>query len=276
MKETIYNNLLKSINITTARKINEQKARLLKAIPFKENEKEVYVYCSEVNEKIEDDMLFIFRKKVIITLIKEEEILYLIKIAYLGQKKEAYDIIIKEAIEFNVSDIHYEPYKDKVVVRFRIDGLLRPMYIFNKEEYQLILSKIKLNSNMDITEKRKPQDGKISFEYNKKSYDLRISTMPAIFGEKVVIRILYGNVFNYSIDKLNLTSEQKDKLKYIMKVNSGLTIVNGPTGSGKSTTLYSILQELNKDQVNISSLEDPIELLEQKNGILMLWFCGII
>ena len=270
MKETIYNNLLKSINITTARKINEQKARLLKAIPFKENEKEVYVYCSEVNEKIEDDMLFIFRKKVIITLIKEEEILYLIKIAYLGQKKEAYDIIIKEAIEFNVSDIHYEPYKDKVVVRFRIDGLLRPMYIFNKEEYQLILSKIKLNSNMDITEKRKPQDGKISFEYNKKSYGLRISTMPAIFGEKVVIRILYGNVFNYSIDKLNLTSEQKDKLKYIMKVNSGLTIVNGPTGSGKSTTLYSILQELNKDQVNISSLEDPIELLEQKNGILML------
>ncbi|WP_195999604.1 GspE/PulE family protein [Clostridium sp. 1001271B_151109_B4] len=261
MKETIYNNLLKSINITTARKINEQKARLLKAIPFKENEKEVYVYCSEVNEKIEDDMLFIFRKKVIITLIKEEEILYLIKIAYLGQKKEAYDIIIKEAIEFNVSDIHYEPYKDKVVVRFRIDGLLRPMYIFNKEEYQLILSKIKLNSNMDITEKRKPQDGKISFEYNKKSYDLRISTMPAIFGEKVVIRILYGNVFNYSIDKLNLTSEQKDKLKYIMKVNSGLTIVNGPTGSGKSTTLYSILQELNKDQVNISSLEDPIEAI---------------
>ena len=118
-----------------------------------------------------------------------------------------------------------------------------------------------MNSNIDITEKRKPQDGKISFEYNKKSYDLRISTMPAVFGEKVVIRILYGNGFNYSIDKLNLTAEQKDKLKYIMKVNSGLIIVNGPTGSGKSTTLYSILQELNKDEVNISSLEDPIEAI---------------
>lgn len=261
MKETIYNNLLKNINITVARKINEQKAKIFNAIPFKENEKEVYVYCSEVNKKVEEDMLFIFRKKVILILIKKEEIQYLIKIAYLGQKKEAYDIIIKEAIKLNVSDIHYEPYKDYVVVRFRIDGLLRSMYIFNKEEYQLILSKIKLNSNIDITEKRKPQDGKISFEYNKKSYDLRISTMPAVFCEKVVIRILYGNGFNYSIDKLNLTAEQKDKLKYIMKVNSGLIIVNGPTGSGKSTTLYSILQELNKDEVNISSLEDPIEAI---------------
>lgn len=270
MKETIYNNLLKSIDITVTRKINEQKARTLKAIPFKENQKEVYIYSSKVREEIKEDMLFIFRKKVIVILIKEEEIQYLIKIAYLGQKKEAYDIIIKEAIEFNVSDIHYEPYKSSVVIRFRIDGLLRTMYILNKEEYQLILSKIKLNSNIDITEKRKPQDGKISFENNKKNYDLRISTMPAVFGEKVVIRILYGNGFNYSIDRLNLTSKQIMKLKYIMKMNSGLTIVNGPTGSGKSTTLYSILQELNKDEVNISSLEDPIELLKQKNGILML------
>lgn len=141
MKETIYNNLLKNINITVARKINEQKAKIFNAIPFKENEKEVYVYCSEVNKKVEEDMLFIFRKKVILILIKKEEIQYLIKIAYLGQKKEAYDIIIKEAIKLNVSDIHYEPYKDYVVVRFRIDGLLRSMYIFNKEEYQLILSK---------------------------------------------------------------------------------------------------------------------------------------
>lgn len=261
MKETIYNNLLKSIDITVTRKINEQKARTLKAIPFKENQKEVYIYCSKVREEIKEDMLFIFRKKVIVILIKEEEIQYLIKIAYLGQKKEAYDIIIKEAIEFNVSDIHYEPYKNYVVIRFRIDGLLRTMYILNKEEYQLILSKIKLNSNIDITEKRKPQDGKISFENNKKNYDLRISTMPAVFGEKVVIRILYGNGFNYSIDRLNLTSKQIMKLKYIMKVNSGLTIVNGPTGSGKSTTLYSILQELNRDEVNISSLEDPIEAI---------------
>lgn len=261
MKETIYNNLLKSIDITVTRKINEQKARTLKAIPFKENQKEVYIYSSKVREEIKEDMLFIFRKKVVVILIKEEEIQYLIKIAYLGQKKEAYDIIIKEAIEFNVSDIHYEPYKSSVVIRFRIDGLLRTMYILNKEEYQLILSKIKLNSNIDITEKRKPQDGKISFENNKKNYDLRISTMPAVFGEKVVIRILYGNGFNYSIDRLNLTSKQIMKLKYIMKMNSGLTIVNGPTGSGKSTTLYSILQELNKDEVNISSLEDPIEAI---------------
>ena len=252
---------VKDIDITVVRRINELKAVKIKAFPFKENEEEVYIYTSNFTKEAEEEIMFIFRKKVKAIIISEEEFNYLLKIVFLGQKGNVYEIIIKDAINLNVSDIHYEPYKNFVVVRFRIDGLLRIMYIFNKEEYQLILSKIKLNSNIDITEKRKPQDGKISFEYNKKSYDLRISTMPAVFGEKVVIRILYGNGFNYSIDKLNLTAEQKDKLKYIMKVNSGLIIVNGPTGSGKSTTLYSILQELNKDEVNISSLEDPIEAI---------------
>ncbi|WP_243250973.1 GspE/PulE family protein [Clostridium sp. D43t1_170807_H7] len=133
------------------------------------------------------------------------------------------------------------------------------MFIFENKEYIAILSKMKISSNLDITEKRKPQDGKITFRYSEKDYDLRISIIPIVYGEKAVIRILYGNVFNYSIDKLNLTHNQKKKLKYIMKVNTGLTIVNGPTGSGKSTTLYCMLQELNKDEVNISSLEDPIE-----------------
>ena len=91
----------------------------------------------------------------------------------------------------------------------------------------------------------------MTFRYDEKDYDLRVSIIPIVHGEKIVIRVLYGNVFNYSIDKLNLTDKQKKKLEYIMKVNTGLTIVNGPTGSGKSTTLYCMLQKLNKDEVNI-------------------------
>ncbi len=257
--EMVKNELIKSIDISVARKINEQKAKKIKAFPFKENRDEIYIYASENKKNILDEFEFIFRKKVKVVIISEEELKYLLEISYLGNSKDADTEVFKSAINLKASDIHFEPYKDSILVRFRIDGLLRSMFIFDNKEYLAILSKIKISSNLDITEKRKPQDGKLTFRYDEKDYDLRISIIPIVYGEKVVIRILYGNVFNYSIDKLNLTDKQKKKLEYIMKVNTGLTIINGPTGSGKSTTLYCILQELNKDEVNISSLEDPIE-----------------
>ncbi|MBP3915134.1 GspE/PulE family protein [Clostridium sp.] len=251
--------LIKSIDISVVRKINEQKAKKIRSFPFKESRTEVYIYASNNKKAIVDEFEFIFRKNVEVVMVSEEEFEYLLKIVYLGNRKDADYEVFKEAINLKASDIHFEPYKDSILVRFRIDGLLRSMFIFENKEYIAILSKMKISSNLDITEKRKPQDGKITFRYSEKDYDLRISIIPIVYGEKAVIRILYGNVFNYSIDKLNLTHNQKKKLKYIMKVNTGLTIVNGPTGSGKSTTLYCMLQELNKDEVNISSLEDPIE-----------------
>ncbi|WP_347708648.1 GspE/PulE family protein [Clostridium sp. D53t1_180928_C8] len=251
--------LIKNMDIAVVRKISEQKAKKIKSFPFKEDKLKVYIYASKYSKEIIDEFEFIFRKKVEIVTISEEELEYLVKISYLGYKKDADYEVFKKAIELKASDIHFEPYKDSILVRFRVDGLLRSMFIFENKEYISILSKIKISSNLDITEKRKPQDGKITFRYEDKDYDLRVSIIPIVYGEKIVIRVLYGNVFDYSIDKLNLTDKQKKKLKYIMKVNTGLTIVNGPTGSGKSTTLYCMLQELNKDEVNISSLEDPIE-----------------
>ena len=257
--EMVKSELIKSIDISVVRKINEQKSKNIMAFPFKENKKEIHIYASSHKKTIVDEFEFIFRKKAEVVTVSEEELEYLLKIVYLGNRKDADYEVFKEAINLKASDIHFEPYKDSILVRFRIDGLLRSMFIFDNKEYIAILSKIKISSNLDITEKRKPQDGKLTFRYDEKDYDLRVSIIPIVHGEKIVIRILYGNVFNYSIDKLNLTDKQKKKLKYIMKVNTGLTIVNGPTGSGKSTTLYCMLQELNKDEVNISSLEDPIE-----------------
>lgn len=251
--------LIKNIDISVVRKISEQKAKKIRSFPFKENKTDIYIYATSNKKIVLDEFEFIFRKNVEVVLISEEEFDYLFKIVYLGNRKDADYEVIKEAINLKASDIHFEPYKDSVLVRFRIDGLLRSMYVFDNKEYIPILSKIKINSNLDITEKRKPQDGKIIFNYGERDYDLRIYVIPIVYGEKLVIRILYGNVFNYSIDKLNLTDNQKRKLKYIMNVNTGLTIINGPTGSGKSTTLYCILNDLNKDEVNISSLEDPIE-----------------
>ena len=257
--EMVKSELIKSIDISVVRKINEQKAKKIMAFPFKENKKEIHIYASSHKKTIVDEFEFIFRKKAEVVTVSEEELEYLLKIVYLGNRKDADYEVFKEAINLKASDIHFEPYKDSILVRFRIDGLLRSMFIFENKEYISILSKMNISLNKDITEKRKQEDGKITFRYGEKDYDLRVSIIPIVHGEKAVIRILYGNVFNYSIDKLNLTDNQKKKLKYIMKVNTGLTIVNGPTGSGKSTTLYCMLQELNKDEVNISSLEDPIE-----------------
>ncbi|EKY26977.1 GspE/PulE family protein [Clostridium celatum] len=170
-------------------------------------------------------------------------------------------IILLEAIKEKASDIHMEPHKDKIIIRFRVDGFLRIVFIFKVEEYLQIVSKIKLNSDLDITEKRRPQDGKMTIKDQDKTYDLRVSIIPVSYGEKIVIRVLYRDVFNYSLNKLNLTKTQINNIRYIMKSNNGLVFVNGPTGSGKSTTLYTMIQELNNEEINISTLEDPVEVI---------------
>lgn len=197
-------------------------------------------------------------KEIIVT---EEELEYYQKLVYLGLRKNLDEIIFLEAIKEKASDIHIEPFKDKVIVRFRIDGFLRTVFLFKIEEYLPIVYKIKLESDLDIAEKRRPQDGKMTINIYAKSYDLRVSIIPITYGEKIVIRVLYGDIFNYSLEGLNLTKEQVNKIRYIMKSYNGVVFVNGPTGSGKSTTLYTIIQELNNDEINISTLEDPVEVV---------------
>ena len=193
--------LIKSIDISVVRKMNEQKAKKIRAFPFKENSSEIYIYASENKKTIVDEFEFIFRKKVEVVIISEQELEYLLIISYLGNNKDADSEVFKKAINLNASDIHFEPYKGFILVRFRIDGLLRSMFIFDNKEYIAILSKIKISSNLDITEKRKPQDGKLTFRYDEKDNDLRVSIIPIVHGEKIVIRVLYGNVFIYRIVK---------------------------------------------------------------------------
>ncbi len=160
--------LIKNIDISVVRKISEQKAKKIRSFPFKENKTDIYIYATSNKKIVLDEFEFIFRKNVEVVLISEEEFDYLFKIVYLGNRKDADYEVIKEAINLKASDIHFEPYKDSVLVRFRIDGLLRSMYVFDNKEYIPILSKIKINSNLDITEKRKPQDGKIIFNYGER------------------------------------------------------------------------------------------------------------
>jgi len=151
--------------------------------------------------------------------------------------------IIEQAVRIGASDIHIEPFEKEVRVRFRIDGVLQEMMKMGKQTLPAIVTRIKILSQMNIAEKRMPQDGRIETQVDGKDIDLRVSTLPTIYGEKVVIRILNKSSFLYSKEELGLSHEDIKKFNSIVSNPYGIILVTGPTGSGKSTTLYSILTE---------------------------------
>ncbi len=167
--------------------------------------------------------------------------------------------IITEAIRLRASDIHIEPYEDFLRVRYRIDGVLHEMMTPPLKIKNALISRIKIMSNMNIAEKRLPQDGRFKMKIKDREIDFRVSTLPTLFGEKVVIRILDKEGLKWNLSELGF---EKDELKMFKKAISlpyGMILVTGPTGSGKTTTLYSAILELNKTEVNISTVEDPVE-----------------
>lgn len=167
--------------------------------------------------------------------------------------------LIEEADALKSSDIHFEPYEKKCRVRFRIDGKLIERYIINKGDYPALVNRIKILSNLDISEKRLPQDGRILFERNSLKFDVRVSVMPTIYGEKIVLRLLSKDQSLLSLSRLGFNEKQyADYHKAIMQPN-GLILISGPTGSGKSTTLYATLGILNRQDNNILTIEDPVE-----------------
>ncbi|MBN2788274.1 MAG: type II/IV secretion system protein [Paludibacteraceae bacterium] len=167
--------------------------------------------------------------------------------------------IISEADAIGCSDIHFEVYEEKCRIRFRIDGKLIERYILKKSEYPVIINKIKIKANLDIAEKRLPQDGRIFFILGEQKFDIRISVVPTLYGEKVVMRILSNDITNVDLKALGFTVKQlEDYLEAIKKPN-GIILISGPTGSGKTTTLYGTLKLLNTEDTNILTIEDPIE-----------------
>ena len=167
--------------------------------------------------------------------------------------------IIEEALEYNTSDIHMEPTSEDLRVRYRIDGDLIEIMSIPKVSQSNIITRIKIMGNMDIAEKRLPQDGKSEFFLKNKTIDIRISSIPTIYGEKIVLRLLDKTYFNFTKESLGFSKSDLIKINKIIKQPSGLLLVVGPTGSGKTTTIYTILQELNTINRNIITIEDPIE-----------------
>ncbi|WP_234120313.1 GspE/PulE family protein [Clostridium hydrogenum] len=171
------------------------------------------------------------------------------------------DFIIKEAIRLESSDIHIEPFEKYIKIRYRIDGELHEKQRIQIQSLQAIMTRIKIISNLNIAEKRLPQDGRMKVFVDGKNIDLRVSILPTIFGEKAVIRILKNDSKNISKESLGMDEESMKKLENIIKSPYGIILATGPTGSGKSTTLYAVLNELNDERRNIVTVEDPVEYM---------------
>lgn len=167
--------------------------------------------------------------------------------------------LIEEADSIHSSDIHFEPYEKRCRIRMRIDGKLIERYIINKEDYPALINRIKIIANLDISEKRLPQDGRILFEKVDKKFDVRVSILPTIYGEKIVLRLLTREQGLLDLTKLGFTDKQYDDYTKSILNPNGLVLITGPTGSGKSTTLYATLRLLNREDNNILTIEDPVE-----------------
>jgi type IV pilus assembly protein PilB len=180
--------------------------------------------------------------------------------------------IIIRAICMEASDIHLEPCENSVKVRFRIDGVLNEYMRMPKNAYSKVCSRIKVMAEIDITEKRVPQDGKIQMDYNGIKYDFRLSTLPTVYGEKIVIRILYSRKGKRLLEELGFDPEGISFIRDMLEHQHGIVLVTGPTGSGKSTTLYSMLSSMNSQEKNILTIEDPVEF--SLEGINQVGVCG--
>ena len=167
--------------------------------------------------------------------------------------------LLEQAARQRASDIHIEALQDSLRVRFRIDGVMYTKHKYSNELTSAVLARVKILSGMDISEKRKPQDGRMTYFVDGREYDIRVSVLPTSYGEKCVMRLALKKSLSRNKSKLGMTNDDMKKFDHIMSYPNGIVLVTGPTGSGKSTTLYTVLSEKNREEVNIVTVEDPVE-----------------
>ncbi len=274
--------------------ISKEVASRYGLIPFYENSNEIYVAFSNPFEiKVMDELKFItnkrikiffalasninqaiencYGKQIVDVAVEEMRKEYMLEIK--GNNEEGYleystenspiiritSSILKQAVNAEASDIHIEPFKDFAILRMREDGILNEINQIPCNVYKSLCTRIKIMANMDIATKLIPQDGKITENIDGTDYDFRVSSLPTMYGEKLVIRVLYKLERFINLDSLGFRIDKVTILKDILKLSHGMIVVAGPTGSGKSTTLYALLNELNSKNKNIITIEDPIE-----------------
>ena len=241
-------------------------------VPYSQNENELTVLSEKENADFAEEQEVLMGKTISFKLVTKAEVNKLLnkyypqntdnrsKVTVFDRKADDFlEVLIEEAKLLKSSDIHIEAYETYGRVRIRIDGKLIERYKIEQDQYPILVNKIKIKSRLDIAEKRLPQDGRIEYNDNGIKVDIRVSVLPTLYGEKVVMRLLNNDATDVEISSLGF---QEDELKRYMegvKQPSGILLVSGPTGSGKTTSLYATLKLLNKKDTNIVTIEDPIE-----------------
>ncbi|MEM9143444.1 MAG: GspE/PulE family protein [Bacteroidota bacterium] len=177
----------------------------------------------------------------------------------LGYTSDFLEKILLDAKHIGSSDIHFEPYEKRCRIRFRLDGKLMEQFTIALNDYPTLMNKIKIRAGLDIAEKRLPQDGRISVNTDGTEFDIRVSSLPTLHGEKIVLRILSKDTGALNLGSLGFTEDELERYREGTRKPNGIILISGPTGSGKTTTLYATLKHLNDDKTNILTVEDPIE-----------------
>ncbi len=257
--------------------LSEKFLKVNQILPYKEDENYVYIYSPKPPE--EEVLAYLelkFQKPIKVTLIDKskfeklflEEILNQ-EVEFEEDEKEDKDVsgpivelindILNLAISHKASDIHFEPFEKFMRVRIRVDGVLHTIKKIPKEDMSSVITRLKIMAKLDIAQKRLPQDGKILYQKDGKKIDIRVSILPTVFGERAVLRLLYKNEGVLSFKDLLIPSHLEERVKKIIKSPYGMILNTGPTGSGKTTTLYAFLNEIKGEDKNIITVEDPVE-----------------
>jgi len=268
-------------NIDYSLSLNLEKDFLSKhsIVPIEQKGLSILVATSNTTQNL-DDLITLFNKPVKLIYVSQKDINS--ELQYLEFKQTLYKLGIKAinivdtknensyivnfieklfsfSIVHNASDIHFESVDNSIVIRLRIDGELNQIFRFKKELFPLISSIIKYFGNLDISQKRIPLNGRFSKYIDESLYDMRISTMPTIYGESIVLRILDNGNIKKDLDSIGLEDNTLDVIKKTLQFSQGLVLVTGPTGSGKTTSLYSMIHSLNTNNKKIITIEDPVE-----------------
>lgn len=252
--------------------LSREQAWFYKIVPKQVEQSVTIFYCdsSVDQETLSTELEIILGRNIELESLPPKELERLLETFYfkdieshkkadtLGGADFLNDLILQAKL-LKSSDIHIETYENKCRVRIRIDGVMVERYLLNRSEYPALVNKIKILSNMDIAEKRLPQDGRIQFKSSDEQFDIRASVLPTIHGEKVVLRLLNNNASDIELESLGFSALDLENYLQGVKRPNGIVLISGPTGSGKTTTLYATLKFLNKETRNILTIEDPVE-----------------
>jgi type IV pilus assembly protein PilB len=258
------------VDMEACRLIDARQAWYYKVVPFSSNGEKVSMYISkdQDTQTVQNELEIIIGKAIELEKVDKLVLQNALKKYFPNQSKDSkqlsnkqdyLDTIIEDARIHESSDIHFETYEDKCRVRIRIDGHLVEKYLIPVKEYKTIINKIKIQANLDIAEKRLPQDGRIQYKRRGSDFDIRVSILPTLHGEKAVLRLLQKETTDLSLEGLGMNAEQLLKFRTGITKSHGIVLISGPTGSGKTTTLYATLKEINSIDRNILTIEDPIE-----------------